>query len=157
LLAGCFRPSLGDQPYSCGTGPDPCPPDYICNAANVCVHMGAADAGHTVDARPPDGPKNPDGFVCIGSTLLRCKDTSTAGVSNIGGNGETEMPCPSGCDASHSLCRQCSAATCSGDNLIGCDSNGQPTAPVGCPIGCDPAAGACFVMQPTNLPPGACD
>jgi hypothetical protein len=162
LLAGCFKPSLGDQPYACGPAPDPCPPDYMCNAANVCVRVGSAgaDGGRPADARPlPDGPKNPDGFVCNGGAFLRCKDTNTAVFCNAGGNGEVEQHCNASCDAAHGICRQCTAATCSGDSLVGCDPNGQPLEPVTCPAGCDSSVtpALCWTLQPSNLAAGACD
>jgi hypothetical protein len=57
-LAGCFRPSLGDQPFRCGDG-DACPPGYGCRAG-VCLRDGAEPPGP--DAGPGDASQGSNGL-----------------------------------------------------------------------------------------------
>ncbi len=51
VVAGCFGPDLGEQPFLCGTEGPPCPPGYDC-LSNVCRMIGAPPP--TADARPAD-------------------------------------------------------------------------------------------------------
>src|SRR5262249_26807013 len=61
LLAACFDPNLGDEPFRCGPGSS-CPPGYQCRGSDqVCAKPGAPDAS------PSCAPVG--SAVCTGDTL----------------------------------------------------------------------------------------
>jgi len=98
LLAGCFNPNLGDEPFKCGVK-DACPPDYTC-VSGICTRQGEVTAD--APAGTPDGRPRPDGApgsadapsgrpdagcvaTCNGDDLMTC-------------NGPT-VHCAAGCDS----------------------------------------------------------
>jgi hypothetical protein len=97
-LAGCsFGPSLGNEPFRCGTSPSECPPGYHC-VADLCESShpvaDAGGGGASPDARPPaDAP--PAGSctasttTCNGDNLVTCDS----------GGHATTVPCALGCNA----------------------------------------------------------
>jgi hypothetical protein len=109
-LVACFNPSLGNEPFLCGTGATACPPGYTCRSADqTCVRPGAPAA----DARPagPDGAScAPAGARCDGDDLVTC-DGST----------QTRVTCAAGCDPS-GVCQSLSPS-----NLLAsaCDRGGS--------------------------------
>ncbi|MCA9671855.1 MAG: PPC domain-containing protein [Myxococcales bacterium] len=62
-LAGCFDPSLGDQPFVCAPNGKPCPDNYRCNGNNLCVPGSADDIG--IDFVPPDIKESKEGPLII--------------------------------------------------------------------------------------------
>ena len=139
LVAGCFKPDLGDGVVSCGANMQ-CPPKYFCHAADqrcyktpdtTTLDMSAtteADlAGATGDLANADlstctkamcGARNcgmiPDGCGSVESCGAACMSPQTCG----GGNAGTHMPnvCASG--------PACTAKTCVLDQDCGLVSDG---------------------------------
>jgi hypothetical protein len=123
------------------------------------LDVGAADRG--LDARGPeggggdaaagDGPgeggapdAGPDGAVCTGP---RCDGTD---LITCGPSGEVPVPCPHGCNAGRLACNECDpgSATCAGDSLVTCTSDGLIEAVAPCDYGCDSGRAACNQCQP---------
>src|SRR5205807_7149116 len=59
-LGGCFSPSLGDAPFSCGQG-GACPSGYSC-VSGLCVSHGGPPPGMDAATMPgQDAPMMPSG------------------------------------------------------------------------------------------------
>ncbi len=160
LGAGCFGPSLGDEPFLCGTAPPLCPPSYTCDpSSRICVageipDARLGDAPLSVDAAPPAdaGPTPPcDPAIDAPTDAAEPPDARRADARPADARPADARPI----DAAPVDARPC-VPGCEGDVLFTCNGDGTSNQTV-CPAGCDPSTPpACFVLQPQHLSPTMC-
>jgi hypothetical protein len=147
-LAGCFGPSLGNQPFKCGEHGE-CPPDYMCDRVSGFCTQGPAtnvDAptGGQPDARipVPDARPGPDVPVVGIPDAHPGPDVPVVGMPDAPIVGVPDAP----------AC----VTHCEGDDLVTCTPGGSVRTT--CAVGCTETGGppACLFLVPTNLTQSAC-